>query len=60
MLQQLHFYLPPAKGQGSEIIKHLPYMCLCTRACVRLSRFYINLYISFIYEDIFIKFAENV
>ena len=27
-------------------------------ACVRLSHFYINLYISFIYEAIFAKFAE--
>ena len=30
------------------------------RACVRLSHFYINLNISFIYEDIFTKFAGNV
>ena len=29
-------------------------------ACVHLSHFYINLYISFIDEDVFIKFAENV
>ena len=28
--------------------------------CVCLSYFYFNLYISFIYEDIFTKFAENV
>ena len=30
------------------------------RACVCLSHFYINLYISFFYEDIFTKFTENV
>ena len=29
------------------------------RVCVHLSHFYINLYISFIYEDIFTRFAEN-
>ena len=28
--------------------------------CVQLSHFFINLYISFIYEDIFTKFEENV
>ena len=33
----------------------MPYV----HACVRLSRFYINLNISFIYKDIF-KFAGNV
>ena len=32
--------------------------CMHVRVC--LSHFYINLYISFIYEDIFTKFAENV
>ena len=37
-------------------------MCICLRIrpCVRLSGFNINLYISFIYKDIFIKFAGNV
>ena len=30
------------------------------RACVCLSHFYMNLYFSFICEDIFIRFAENV
>ena len=30
------------------------------RACVRGSRFYINLNISFIYKDIFAKFTGNV
>ena len=35
--------------------------CLpCVHACVHLSYFLINLYIAFIYEDIFSKFAENV
>ena len=33
---------------------------LCMRACVHLSLLCINLYILFIYEDIFTKFAENV
>ena len=52
-----HFYLPPAaKSRGQEIIKRLPYVC----ACIRLSHFCINLNISFIYEDIFTKFAGNV
>ena len=40
--------------------KHLPYMCLCIHPCVCLSDFNINLNISFIYKDIFIKFAGNV
>ena len=56
MLLQLHFYLLPAKGQGWEVVKYL----LCVRSCVHLPHFYINLYISFIYEDIVTKFAENV
>ena len=40
------------------------YMCVCVcggggvHACVCLSHFYKNLYISFIYENTFIKFAE--
>ena len=56
----LSFYLPPvAKGRDQEIIKCLPYMCV--HACIRLSCFYINLNISFIfYKDIFTKFVENV
>ena len=46
-------YFPPAaEGCGREIIKLLPY--------VRSSLFCINLNISFIYEDIFTKFAGNV
>ena len=36
------------------------FMHVCVHACVRLSHFYTNLSISFIYDDIFIKFAENV
>ena len=41
-------YLPPvAKGRGREIIKRRP------------SRYCINLNISFIYKDIFTKFAGN-
>ena len=48
-----NYYLPPAaEGHGREIIKRLPSVCS--------SRFCINLNISFIYEDIFTKFAGNV
>ena len=36
------------------------HLCMHACACVRLSQFYINLCISFIYEDIFTKLAENV
>ena len=54
---KLIYHLPPAaKGCGREIIKRLPYM----RASVHSSRFYINLYNSFIYEDIFTEFAGNI
>ena len=35
-------------------------MGVCVYACVCFSYFLINLYITFIYEDIFTKFAENV
>ena len=58
MLLQLYFYLPPAKAGVGEIMKHHLYVCV--HACVRLSHFYINLHVSFIYQDIFTKFAENV
>ena len=51
------FYLPPAaEGRGREIIKRLPYV----RLSVRPSRFCINLNISFIYKDIFTKFAGDI
>ena len=40
--------------------KPLLYVCPPVRPSVRSSRFYINLNISFIYEDIFTKFAGNV
>ena len=51
------FYLPSAaEGRGRKIIKCLP----SVRASVRPLRFCINLNISFIYEDIFTKFAGNV
>ena len=46
------YLLPAAEGRGREIIKCSP--------SVRWSRFCINLNISFIYEDIFTKFAGNV
>ena len=50
------FYLPPAaEGCGREIIKRLPYV----RPFVCSSCFCINLNISFIYKDIFTKFAGN-
>ena len=52
--------LSAAEGRGREIIERLPYMCASVRLCVRSSRFYINLNISFIYTDIFTKFAGNV
>ena len=45
-----------AEGRGREIIKRLP----SVRPSVRLSCFCINLNISFIYKDIFTKFAGNV
>ena len=35
-------------------------MYVCVHACVCLSHFKIMLYISFSYEDVFTKFAENV
>ena len=49
-----------AEGRGREIIKRLPYVRASVSASVRSSRFCINLNISFIYEDIFTKFAGNV
>ena len=48
------------EGRGWEIIKRLPYMYVCVRLSVHSSRFYTNLNISFIYKDIFTKFAGNV
>ena len=46
------------------VIKCLPYLRACVSASVHpsalLSHFYINLNISFIYKDIFTKFAGNV
>ena len=55
------YYLPPAaEGRGREIIKRLPYVCMSVCACIHLSCFCINLNISFIYKDIFTKFAGNV
>ena len=60
MLLELHFYLPLAKGRGWEVMKRLPYVHVCVSACVGLLHFYINLNISFICDDIFTKFAENI
>ena len=54
------YYLPPAaKGRDREIIKRLPYLRAYIRASVH-HVFCINLTISFIYKDIFTKFAVNV
>ena len=36
------------------------YKTLSIRACIRSSRFYINLNMSFIYKDIFSKCAGNI
>ena len=53
-------WLSPA-GQGllSEDYETLS-VWACLRLCVVLLCFYLNCYISFIYEYIFTKFAENV
>ena len=46
---------------GREIVNAFhACVCLCIRLCVCLSGFNINLNISFICKDIFIKFAGNV
>ena len=52
----IYYLSPVAEGHGREIIKRLP----SVRPSVRSSCFYINLNISFIYKDIFTKFAGNV
>ena len=41
-------------------MKHFSCMPVYVNAYEHLSHFYINLYIAFIYEDIFTKFAESV
>ena len=41
-------------------MKYPPYVFVDMHAYVALSNFYTNLHISFIYEDIVAKFAENV
>ena len=48
-------------GCGRKIVNAF-HTCVrsCIRPCVHLSGFNINLYISFMYKDIFIKFAGNV
>ena len=52
-------FLSPGGQSQWEIRIHL--LCVCAvLACVGLSHFYINLYVSFISEDIFTRFAENV
>ena len=52
----LPYYLPPA-AEGDY---KTPSVRACVCACFHSSRFYINLNISFIYKDIFTKFAGNV
>ena len=57
MFLQLDFYPPLAKAGVGMIMKCLPCMHACMFAFVI---FLINLYIAFIYENVFTKFAENV
>ena len=42
--------LPAAEGRDRKIIEHLPYVHASVCPSVHSSRFYINLYISFIYK----------
>ena len=58
--KSFYYLLSAAEGRGRGIIEHLPYVRTCMRPSVRSSRFCINLNISFIYEDIFTKFAGTV
>ena len=63
MLLQLDFYSPLAKVRVGREKK--PSLLVCMHACLcmcmcALSYFFTNLYVTFIYEDIFTKFAENV
>ena len=52
-----NYLQPAAEGRCLEIVMRLPYL----RACPCLSHYYIlDLYIPFIYKDIFTKFAGNV
>ena len=55
-----YYLLPVAEGRCREIIKFLPSVRASVRPSIRSSRFCINLNISFIYKDIFTKFAGNV
>ena len=61
MLLQLDFYSPLAKATLGDY--EMPSLCVwvdgCACMCVS-SHFKVKLYIVFIYEDIFTKFAENV
>ena len=61
MLLLLYFYLLPAKAGLGDYETPSVRVCMrvCMHACMRLSHFYINLYTSFIYEDMFTKFAQN-
>ena len=57
----IHYNLPPvAKSCGWQIIKRLSYVCPSVRPSLHSSHFYINLNSSFIYKNIFTKFAGNV
>ena len=56
-----YIYLSPAGGQRPWLGYYkTPSVHACVHACVCSSRFYINLNTSFIYKDIFTKFAGNV
>ena len=48
------------EGRGREIIIRFPYVRDSVRLSIGSSHFYINLNISYIYRDIFSKFAGNV
>ena len=52
----LYYLMPAAEGRGQK----MPSVHACVQECICLSRFYINLNISFIYKDLFTKFAGNV
>ena len=57
---KLNQRLTEQAGLFIMITKHLPYVRACVRPSIHSSCFCINLNISFIYEDIFTKFAGNV
>ena len=64
LLKKLHTHSAYIEAKCQEIINRLPNMHVCVRESVcpsvHSSRFYIKLNISFIYKDIFTKFAGNI